>query len=216
MLRPGVAERIISFVENGGTFIATYMTGLVDESDLCFLGGFPGPLRPVMGLWVEETDIPQDHHEQTVIFGAGTPLEGRTYQARHYCDIVRNEGAKVLATYGEQFYAGTPALTENQFGKGRAFYIASRNDASFNEDFLRQIIDACNLHQPLATEIPEGVSVQMRGNDTHEWIFILNFNNHTQQITLPGAQFFDVLEARDASSTLDLPSYGVSVLRREK
>jgi beta-galactosidase len=216
MLRPGVAERITSFVEAGGTFIATYMTGLVDESDLCFLGGFPGPLRPVMGLWIEETDIPQDHHQQTVVFAKDTPLAACTYQARHYCDIVRNEGAKVLASYGDQFYAGTPALTENQFGKGRAFYIASRNEASFNEDFLGQIIESCDLKRPLETEIPEGVSVQMRGNETYEWIFVLNFNDHAQQIALPGAKFYDVLEGRGASSTLDLPSYGVSVLRREK
>jgi beta-galactosidase len=109
-----------------------------------------------MGLWVEETDIPQDHHEQAVTFAEGTALAGRTYKARHYCDIVRNESATVLASYDSQFYAGTPALTENRFGQGRAFYIASRNDASFNDDFLGQIIESCALRRPLETEIPEG------------------------------------------------------------
>jgi beta-galactosidase len=216
MMRPGVAERITRFVEEGGVFIATYLTGIADESDLCFLGGFPGPLRPVMGLWIEETDVPQDHHEQTVVFAEDTPLAGRSYQARHYCDIVRNEGARVLASYGHQFYAGTPALTENQFGKGRAFYIASRNDANFNDDFLGHVIASCDLHRPLESEIPEGVSVQMRGNETHEWIFILNFNDQPQHITLPNMEFYDVLEGRVASSTLALPSYGISVLRCDK
>ena len=42
MLHGDVAERIEDFVKSGGTFIATYLTGLVDENDLCFLGGFPG------------------------------------------------------------------------------------------------------------------------------------------------------------------------------
>jgi beta-galactosidase len=217
MLRPGVAERISDFVEAGGTFVATYLTGITDESDLCFLGGFPGPLRPVLGLWIEETDVLQDHHEQSVVFSDGrTPLGGRSYKARHYCDIVRNEGAQVLATYGDQFYAGTPALTENSFGKGRAFYIASRNDASFHEDLLSELIDSCGLRQPLETEIPEGVSVQMRTNETHEWIFVLNFNTSAQQVTLPNGEFFDVLKGRPASSTLDLPIFGSAVLRRDK
>jgi beta-galactosidase len=216
MLRPGVAERITQFVEEGGTFVATYLTGIADESDLCFLGGFPGPLRPVLGLWVEETDIPQDHHNQTVVFGAGNALEGQSYQARHYCDIVRPDGAKVLATYGDQFYAGTPALTENQFGQGRAFYIASRNDARFNEDFLSQLIASCGLRRALDTPIPDGVSVAMRSDGTHEWIFVLNFSNSPQNLTLPSGPFFDVLQERPAPPTLDLPVYGARVLRRDK
>ena len=33
-----------AFVKAGGTFVATYWSGVVDENDLCFLGGFPGPL----------------------------------------------------------------------------------------------------------------------------------------------------------------------------
>ena len=57
MLRPGVDERIAAFVEAGGTFVATYWTGIVDENDLVFLGGWPGgKLREVLGIWDEEID----------------------------------------------------------------------------------------------------------------------------------------------------------------
>ena len=56
MLRPGAAERLTRFVEGGGTLVCTCYTGRVDEDDLCFLGGFPGPLREVLGIWAEETD----------------------------------------------------------------------------------------------------------------------------------------------------------------
>ncbi|MDI5791639.1 beta-galactosidase trimerization domain-containing protein [Bacillus licheniformis] len=45
MLKEGTAERIEQFVQNGGTFVATYWSGIVDENDLTFLGGFPGGLR---------------------------------------------------------------------------------------------------------------------------------------------------------------------------
>ena len=56
MVKPGVAEKIEAFVENGGTFVATVRTGCVDQDDLCFLTGFPGPLRKVLGVWAEECD----------------------------------------------------------------------------------------------------------------------------------------------------------------
>ena len=43
MVRSGVGEKVEEFVKNGGTFVATYWSGIVNENDLCFLGGFPGP-----------------------------------------------------------------------------------------------------------------------------------------------------------------------------
>lgn len=42
ILRDGVGERIEEFVKNGGTFLITYWSGIVDEHDLCFRGGYPG------------------------------------------------------------------------------------------------------------------------------------------------------------------------------
>ena len=42
------------------TLVTTYFSGLVDENDLCFLGGFPGPLREVTGIWAEEIDTLYD------------------------------------------------------------------------------------------------------------------------------------------------------------
>ena len=57
LLKPGVAARLRRFVEQGGTLVTTYWSGLVDENDLCFLGGWPGDgLREVLGIWDEETD----------------------------------------------------------------------------------------------------------------------------------------------------------------
>jgi len=57
MIKPGVQERLSKFVENGGTLITTYFSGYVNESDLCFLGGFPGGkdslLRKTIGVWAE-------------------------------------------------------------------------------------------------------------------------------------------------------------------
>ena len=42
MYRAGVAEKLRAFVENGGTLVTTYWSGVVNDTDLCFLGGFPG------------------------------------------------------------------------------------------------------------------------------------------------------------------------------
>ena len=49
MVRPGVGERLEEFVEKGGTLITTYWSGIVDENDLCFLGGFPWTIKKSNG-----------------------------------------------------------------------------------------------------------------------------------------------------------------------
>ena len=70
MVRPNVAERITEFVKKGGTFVTTYFSGIVDENDLCFLGGFPGPLREVTGIWAEEIDSLYDDEVNNIEFKA--------------------------------------------------------------------------------------------------------------------------------------------------
>ena len=55
MVREGFAERAEAFVANGGHLVTTYWTGVVDETDLCHLGGF-GPLRKLLGIWAEEIE----------------------------------------------------------------------------------------------------------------------------------------------------------------
>lgn len=60
MFRAGFEERVREFVKNGGVFILTYWSGVVDENDLCMLGGTPGNLMDVMGLRSTEIDALYD------------------------------------------------------------------------------------------------------------------------------------------------------------
>ena len=56
MVKEGMKEALEAYVEQGGMLITTYMSGLVDQSDNVYLGGYPGPLRRMAGVWVEEID----------------------------------------------------------------------------------------------------------------------------------------------------------------
>ena len=108
-----VATALRAFVEAGGRLLLTPMSGLVDTHDSLFQGEAPVPLRDLAGVWVEETDaLPP---------AATVPLRGTRSdggegtelgQGEILCDIVHADpGTQVLAEYGGEFYAGTPALT---------------------------------------------------------------------------------------------------------
>jgi beta-galactosidase len=215
MIRPGVAERLEAFVRDGGTFVTTYWSGIANENDLVFQGGFPGPLRKLLGLWSEEIDALYEDEGTVVRANEGGPLGlSGEYAARHLCDLIRPEGAETLATYGSQFYAGRAALTVNTFGRGRAYYIASRNDDRFTDDFFGGLARELGLKRNLDADLPQGVTVQRRGDGETDYLFVLNFTPEEQTLALNEVGLTDMLSEAGVGDSLTLPGYGSAVLRR--
>jgi beta-galactosidase len=216
MLRPGVAERLTEFVRLGGTLVATYVTGVVNESDLCFTGGMPGPLRPLFGIWVEDIDGLYEGETVSVLPEKGAPLGlSGSYAAREFCSIVHAEGAEVLARYGTDFHAGNPALTRHRFGAGKAYFVASRNDDRFLSDFHAGLADELELRRAFPGTLPEGVTAQTRSDGTREFLFLLNATQREQSLTAAaGFRATNLLDGSAASEKLTLGPYGVLVLER--
>lgn len=213
MIRSKVAERIDSFVRNGGIYVATYWTGIVNENDLCFLGGFPGPLRKCLGIWDE--DIDSLYPSEKNIVELTNNLEGmeRSYTAKELCGIIHAESAKVLANYTSDFFAGKPALTVNSYGKGKAYYIAFRSYDNFIYDFYSKLINELQILKSLDTTLPEGVTAQQRTDGKNKYIFIMNFDNKEKQVFMPKGQYLDMITSENVYNTVSLNSYGSIVLK---
>jgi beta-galactosidase len=219
MVRPGVAERIAAFVEAGGTFLATYWSGIVDENDLCFLGGFPGPLRGVLGIWAEEIDALYEGDTNGVVPVDGNALDlSGEYEARELCDLIHvdsgAESVEVLATYARDFYAGRPALTVNRYGQGRAYYVASRNERRFLDDLYGALGLELSLLRSLDVDLPGGVSAQVRTDGERQYVFVMNLNADPTIVDLGDGLYTDLLTAAQVSGQIELDIYGVMVLVR--
>ncbi len=217
ILKPGVAERIAKFVEKGGVFVGTYWSGIADENGLCFEGGFPGPLKDVLGIWIEDTDGLYD--DQRVVIkacdGNALGLSG-SFEARQYCDMVHAETADVLAVYGSEFYARNPALTRNSYGEGEAYFVASRNDAAFTSQFLKLLMRRMEIQPVLDAVLPEGVTVQCRSSETTDFLFVLNVTESSQTVIFSDAGSLSALDGDIVSDTLVLEPHGVRVLTRPR
>ncbi|MCQ4104848.1 beta-galactosidase [Erwinia persicina] len=213
MVRDGFATRVEQLLHRGGQFVASYWTGVVNESDLCHLGGFPGPLRPLLGIWSEEIDSLTDEESNGVRALAGNELglQG-TYQARELCEHIHLEGATALAVYESDFYAGKPAVTVNRVGEGQAWYIASRNDRAFHRDFYGALITRLALPRALAVDFPLGVTAHRRTDGEHSFVFLQNYTAQTHAVTLP-AHISDLIDGAPLTGTLSIPPWGCRVLR---
>ena len=198
MLKDGTDKRIEEYVENGGNFVATYLTGLVDKDDLCFLGGFPANnLKKVFGIWNEESDGLPENIKNSVSYN------GKNYDVVHVCDIIHANEAETLGTYEKDFYAGQPAVTVNSYGKGKAYYVAFRNDEDFAEDFLSQF----DINPDADIKLSSGVYMRKRGN----LIFVMNFSDEEREITLT-KEYTDVISGEKINGTVKLPVCGYIVV----
>lgn len=217
MVRPGVGEKIEQFVQQGGSFVTTYWSGIVDENDLVFAGGFPGPLRKTLGIWSEEIDGLHDGQTNSIEMAAGNELGlTKEYVAHELCDVIHLEGAEALAYYKEDFYAGLPALTVNQFGEGKAYYIASRNKGEFHLDLFTKLVEELGLKKVIKGELPEGVTAQSRTDGENDTIYLFNFSREVKEVTLLDAVYTDLLEGTPVPTKIDLAPFGVRLLKRQR
>lgn len=207
MVKEGMGERIAAFVAGGGTFVTTYFSGVVDQNDLAY-AGYPGPLRNVFGVRVEEIDALYAGQSNEIVMADGS---GR-YRCAHLCDIIHVEGARVLGTYGGDFYKDTPALTENVFGGGHAYYIASDPEDRFLDAFYARLLLNLGIEPPL--HVPAQVEVTVRRQEQGTLLFVLNHTQDAQRVELPqGRRFWEHLSAEVVSSSLTLPGRGVAILQ---
>ena len=205
MVKEGMKEALTKFVENGGILITTFMSGLVNESDNVHLGGYPGPLRELAGVWVEEIDALAPEQTNTITFTDGTRMT-----CNLLCDLMHLEGAQLLASYDENFYAGMPAITKNTFGKGCTYYIGTNMGQEGIDKVLKMTTQQANVH-PVVKE-PTALEVVCRktADSTHYYIF----NFRETEIVIPDqfVGYTDLLTGKKVESGMRMKHYDALIL----
>jgi beta-galactosidase len=208
LLSSAEADNLKLYVQNGGTLVGTFNTGLVDQYHIAPDTGFPNDLTELFGMEVLEFDPIPPQEENHLTFKGAFPTS-HLHPARLWCDVIEAKGCQVLATFAKDFYAGKPAITMNSFGLGKAIYIGTQSHEHFYHDLVTWLRQMCAV-QPLL-KVPENVEVSMRQKDDNRVFFLLNHQNSPVRI-----QFYkpmhDYLTGNTFSGNYDLPPFGVLVL----
>lgn len=209
MVSDALGAKFSEFVKNGGTLVCTYMTGMVNENDLCHLGGWPGAgLREVFGIWNEEIDTLYPGESNTVKLKDGTE-----FKAVDYCEIIHSEGAEVLAEYDSDFYKGLPAYTVNNYGKGKAYYVAFRDEGSFTSRMVNEILDELDIKSEFDGALKRGVTAHSRTDGENTYVFLENYTPDDFE-TETAINWIEVETGKAVSGRFTLPAYGTMILKK--
>ncbi len=205
LYREGYADRVRRYVENGGCYVTTYFSGIVNDTDLCFIGQHP--LEDVMGAVQEEIDAPGEGFDNGFFYGEEHFSTGRL------CEICRPlPGTSVLAAYEQDFYEGSPVVTRNPFGGGSCWYVAAETDLDFLRRFYRDVFAETGLENPLGIRLPYGVTVTER-EGSERIVFVMNFSDRPVRLKGIGT-WEDVDTGARYEKELEMEGFSCKILRK--
>jgi beta-galactosidase len=202
-------SRLKTFVAGGGTLVMTYISGLVNEHDLTYLGGWHKDLQEIFGMKPLETDTYYPKDKNRVSY------RNQSYELKDYATVIELNSATAEGVYEEDFYAGAPAVTSHQYEKGQTYYIGGRLEDQFHRDFYNEIINRLGIEQAAEVKHAKGVSVQTRKSSESDYMFVMNFTEEQQPVTFE-SQVKDVVTGEEITGELTLEKYEVRVVEKKR
>lgn len=149
------------------------------------------------GIWVEEIDaLYDDEYNQT-------ELNGKKFRLNTLCEIIHTVEARIISYYEKDFYKNEPVITVNEYGLGKAYYIASNSEKDLIDELMALICDEALIESKLEKiDIPNGIGVVSREDDKKNIIFMGNFSEEKQSVQL--------------DELVDLAPYEMKIFIRDK
>lgn len=192
---------VAELVQRGGHALVSYFSGIVDERNTVYLGGYPGAFRELLGVRVDEF-FPLLRDERVELDNGWT---GSLWTER-----VEAHEADVLASLRTGDLAGTPALTRRTAGRGSATYLAVRPDDSGLTALIAEFVAHAGL-EPVAQGDP-GLEMTRRVGEAGRFLFAINHTDRPLKVVVDGV---DLLTGERCAGATAVPAGGVRVIREE-
>ena len=198
LLSEETTRRVRDYVVGGGRLVVTYYTGISDEKDHVWLGGYPGSIRDVVGVRVEEFMPMGDDFT-----GVPDRLELSNGAVAHdIADVIGSvDGtATVLETFKDDPWTGmdgAPAIVAHTFGEGRSVYVGARLGRDGIALSLPEILDSLGMAEAGGND-GRVLHVEREGADGSRFVFSFNRTHETVRVPVEGevvvSSFADVDE----------------------
>lgn len=186
LLSEETTRRVRDYVVGGGRLVVTYYTGISDEKDHVWLGGYPGSIRDVVGVRVEEFMPMGDDFT-----GVPDRLELSNGAVAHdIADVIGSvDGtATVLETFKDDPWTGmdgAPAIVAHTFGEGRSVYVGARLGRDGIALSLPEILDSLGMAEACGND-GRVLHVEREGANGSRFVFSFNRTHETVRVPVEG------------------------------
>lgn len=204
LLTDAEASVISDYTAGGGTVVLTFFSGLVDNDDRLRVDPagqrHPGAFSELLGAWTEEFFPLLPEQSVTLSSGATGTI---------WTELVRTTTAVVLASFLDGAVAGSPAITSNSFGAGRAVYIATDLAAADYRALLGAILLDAGID---STPLPDGVELVVRSSDEFRYTFVINHSETEASIWMDGG--VELTLGEPVTESVTVPGGSARVIRQ--
>ncbi|GAA2885238.1 beta-galactosidase [Nonomuraea rubra] len=201
------AARVHEFARNGGTVIMSFFSGVVDADNRVRPNGYPGAFRELIGAKIDEYWPARPHEEFAVTFA-----DGRRATATWWRDDLHLESGKALATYADGLLEGRAAVVENAYGAGRVVYFATLLEQDAFDTTVARVVEEAGVRSRFEG-VPAHVECTVRGDDAHEYVFLLNHSAEAGASVPVGGEGTDLLTGQAVPGEVTLAPLGAAVVQ---
>ena len=213
LLSEETTRRVRDYVVGGGRLVVTYYTGISDEKDHVWLGGYPGSIRDVVGVRVEEfMPMGDDFPGVPDCLGLSNGAV-----AHDIADVIGSvDGtATVLETFKDDPWTGmdgAPAIVAHTFGEGRSVYVGARLGRDGIALSLPEILDSLGMAEAGGND-GRVLRVEREGADGSRFVFSFNRTHETVRGPVEGEVVVSSF-AEVSGETISIKPNGVIVTKQ--
>jgi len=205
-----LAKQLEMFVHEGGHLLVTAPAGYKTVTNTAVGTAPPGHLSGLLGVKVVEHDVLGPGAQNSLAFQDTS----QCFATGRFCGVLQLRGARAIASYGSEFYEGTPAVTVREEGAGAAFFLGAVCGPECYEAVVRKLLEGTGI-RPSPWASPTVEVVPLRQEDGQPSLtFVLNHSEQAVTLALPeGESVSDLLTGRECQGALTLKGYDVALLK---
>lgn len=194
-------DMLEQFVKHGGILVSTFKSFVADEYLKVYHEKQPHILYECFGMSYNQFTEP-----------GTTKLNG--YPVTYWAELMKSEGANVIASYEHKYWNQYAGITENQYGEGMAYYVGCYTD----KEVLKTVYQKALMHTSLKTGYPDiywPITIRSGRNREGKLLhYIFHYSEENRNLECPYDMVLELLTGMvyKKGETISLRDWDVKIL----
>lgn len=173
-----LCKRLASAAKSGSIVVLTCISGIRDcqlhKTDALALSN----LQQLAGIEIKGQEALFKRKNNLLSYGQ------QTGSCLYWFDKIHLKSASMLASFSGNYFKGLPAITCNEYGNGKIYYVATVPEQSIVDKLIVEAITSSSV-KPLAKCNHPLVEIsELKGTDGKRYIYVINFSPEDQVVQL--------------------------------